>query len=1315
MYILYQLSFAALTAIGMKREPQGPLELEPSSAMFIPGAHFHVRVPLGATEEHWRTVLPPTHRPAPEEEQPSPGRGPRLFDVDSALRDPADPSSFVHAVLRTSSIPLGPNLGAYSIDGIADQKFPLVGMDRVVKEDPVTGKMVTGYWPLFGALTAGVYINKGTQSYWREVYGFNGATQTLNCDAGDVVIGVRWRSHAREAKRRAAAGEQNGAQDLEAYRDLIDIPDIQCTKLITAEVRAYGIDSTYQVTNVSYDTEQQTRDENIIASVKDVQQCMLTSVEGFMIKSDGSDDDRLKLNTCSGRLRETATPSSFLRWMLSARPSTDGSTDRKASSPQGLMEIDMGYKADPDIIEQILAGNYSFENDMFGPTNIESPAAAREEAMNKALEGMKNAWKLDKVPTIESVKESLPEKPWESSKLIVGSDQFLEGTMLGGRRAMAVTGFTTTNGMVEFVCGKIIACEKGTCRSNGCECLPGYEGPNCDVRSDPCRTRPCGKFGECVENFDKPTGYECQCQATWFGSHCETTTNMCLERIIFENETEWHVRDCGKGDCISTSGQFECSCHAGWERSQPGLTGKCDSEVQDCVGQWVGSTCNSQCMQEMTFKIFKPVRGSGTPCEHPAGKTRTEMCSWGDCKKCMGRDCNGRGTCDTTTGNCICEGIYSGDNCELERTECSDARCNGHGNCVGDGCQCVNGWTNEGPDSGPLNGIYCTKDPCDGCPEGQCDLRTGFCSCRAGTWSDVNRAAGETACELSSGTIDCVGEWGPWSTCQSDCQRRRYFTITTMPRNGGKHCPAKGGDQMQEACQMDNCCLLKDQDCLNGGTLLASSCTCLCSPGYQGSRCETKVTDADRILEREAIIDFSGDPVIPEQEPDADVVIESAQKMVEEKKSPILLILGGVFGVLVLAGAAYYYSKQHKKPKPPALDTDDFMAEVLGGVGDENLNLSAQQMSSVVELRSDTFTQPTDEMRRAMAEAYCGDDVWGMDPTVNAFQKEAADKFGFYAALYLPTATMSNLVAMLVHCEKKGSEIILGNKSHIHIYEQGGCSTIAGAHCRTVPNNPDGTLPLKEVELAIRPFESHYPITRAVCVENTHNLCGGRVLKPEYMKAIGDLCKKYGVKLHIDGSRIFNASVKLGVSVKELTKEADSVTLCLSKGLSAPLGALLLTRTEADAVLAHRFRKVLGGNMRQVGVVACCGQIAINKMVDRLAEDHKNATMLADGLAGIDGIVCDVSAVDTNMVRWGLHEKVQDRITCAKLVDALGADDGVSVKMICIERGIAIRAVTHRHITPDGITKAIEKVRRIMESSGSWPKLSSDDRVLTID
>ncbi|EER08891.1 neurogenic locus notch, putative [Perkinsus marinus ATCC 50983] len=908
------------------------LEASSEGSIFVPGAHFHLKESFGPStrkvDEYWRSSLPLAHRPAPDEEQLRSG-GPRLYDLDSTIHDSVDPSSFVHALLRTSSMPLGPNLGSYSVDGVYDQKFPLVGMDRVVKENTVTGTKTTGYWPLFGALTAGVHINKGTQSYWREVYGFNGASRTVNCDSGDVVIGVRWRSHAREAARRAAAatGQNENDQDMEANRKLLDIPDIQCTKLITAEVKAYGIDTVYQVKNVTYDTDEQTRAENTIASVKDVQQCMLSSMEGFMIKTGDDSSRRQELNTCSGRLKESAMPSSFIRWMLSARPiKADGGT----ASPQNLMEIDMGYRADPDIVAQILAGNYSFDNDMFGPTNIESPAAAREEAMNKALGGLKDAWNMDKVPSIESVKSNLPEKPWESSKLIVGSDKFLEGTMLGGRRAMAVTGFTmSTDGMPEFVCGKIVACEKGTCKANGCECMPGYEGPNCDTRTDPCRTKPCGQFGECVENFDKPTGYECQCQATWFGIHCETTTNMCLEKILLENETDWRVRDCGKGNCVSGNGQYECRCEEGWERSTPGLGGKCDQEVQDCVGQWVGSTCNDECMQEMTFKIFQPVRGSGTPCEHPAGKSRTEMCSWGDCKKCMGRDCNGRGTCDVATGVCKCEGAFSGENCELEKTDCSESRCNGHGNCVDDGCRCVNGWTNEGPDNGPLNGVYCTRDPCEGCPVGQCDARTGFCSCRSGTWSDVSRATGEPACELSSGSIDCIGDWGPWSECQSDCQRRRYFSISTLPRNGGKRCPAKGGDEMQEACQMGSCCLLKEADCLNGGTLMASTCDCLCAPGFQGSRCETKVTDADRVLEREAIIDFSGDPVIPEQaEEEPDAAMNSVQNMVVEKKSPVLLILCAILVFFIFAGAAYYYqSEQQKKQRSNDVDPDAFMAE----------------------------------------------------------------------------------------------------------------------------------------------------------------------------------------------------------------------------------------------------------------------------------------------------------------------------------------------------------------------------------------------------
>jgi threonine aldolase len=340
-----------------------------------------------------------------------------------------------------------------------------------------------------------------------------------------------------------------------------------------------------------------------------------------------------------------------------------------------------------------------------------------------------------------------------------------------------------------------------------------------------------------------------------------------------------------------------------------------------------------------------------------------------------------------------------------------------------------------------------------------------------------------------------------------------------------------------------------------------------------------------------------------------------------------------------------------------------------------------------IDLRSDTITQPTAEMRRAMAEARVGDDVFGDDPTVNCLEETAAARLGKEAAVFVASGTMGNLAALLAHCGR-GDEVILGHLSHTHINEQGGISGLGGIHPRVLPNRPDGTLDLDEAAAAIRTDNIHYPRTRVLALENTHNLCNGVPLPVGYMMAAGRLTRARGVALHVDGARIFNAAVALGVDVRELVADADSVTFCLSKGLGAPVGSLICgSRTFIHE--ARRARKALGGGMRQAGVLAAAGLVALNTMVDRLAEDHANAAALADGLAVLPGIVVDPVAVRTDIVYFRLD---RPDLTAAELAARLEAA-GVRILALGPNR---LRAVTNHHVTAADIGDALRAFAAIL-------------------
>lgn len=342
-----------------------------------------------------------------------------------------------------------------------------------------------------------------------------------------------------------------------------------------------------------------------------------------------------------------------------------------------------------------------------------------------------------------------------------------------------------------------------------------------------------------------------------------------------------------------------------------------------------------------------------------------------------------------------------------------------------------------------------------------------------------------------------------------------------------------------------------------------------------------------------------------------------------------------------------------------------------------------------IDLRSDTVTQPTKAMRQAMAKAVVGDDVFGEDPTVNKLQEMAAEKMGKQAGLFVPSGTMGNLAGILAHCGR-GDEVILGNKAHTFLYEAGGISALGGVHSCQIPNQADGTLLLDDIQAAIRSGDAHQPVSRLVCLENTHNRCGGVALTADYTRAVGELAHRNGLLLHLDGARIFNAAVAQGITALELAAPADSVTFCLSKGLSAPVGSVLCGSKEYIKK-AHRIRKQLGGGMRQAGILAAAGIVALETMVDRLADDHKRAKYLAQGLSFLPWLVMDPGTPQTNMIFISLAGSVE--VGAKQFAEEL-SKKGVRVGVVGERR---FRLVTHYWIDDQAVDKALLAFQEVGE------------------
>ncbi|AFV00995.1 low-specificity L-threonine aldolase [Simiduia agarivorans] len=336
----------------------------------------------------------------------------------------------------------------------------------------------------------------------------------------------------------------------------------------------------------------------------------------------------------------------------------------------------------------------------------------------------------------------------------------------------------------------------------------------------------------------------------------------------------------------------------------------------------------------------------------------------------------------------------------------------------------------------------------------------------------------------------------------------------------------------------------------------------------------------------------------------------------------------------------------------------------------------------MADFRSDTVTQPCQHMRHLMAIAEVGDDVYGDDPSVNRLEAWAAERHGFEAALFVSSGTQANLLGILSHCQR-GDEYLCGQEAHNYRYEAGGAAVLGSVQPQPIENLPDGTLPFDKLEKAIKPDDSHFARTRLLSLENT---IGGKVLPLDYLKAARQFADKHGLALHLDGARVYNAAVASGVDVTEIARPFDSITVCLSKGLGAPVGSLLLGE-KAFIQRARRLRKMLGGGMRQAGILAVAGQYALENNVARLAEDHANARFLAEGLNQLDGFSTDAYAVHTNIVF----------VDVAPAVDMQAIARELAQQNLIVSPGYqGMRLVTHKDIARADVERLLAILARLV-------------------
>jgi len=331
----------------------------------------------------------------------------------------------------------------------------------------------------------------------------------------------------------------------------------------------------------------------------------------------------------------------------------------------------------------------------------------------------------------------------------------------------------------------------------------------------------------------------------------------------------------------------------------------------------------------------------------------------------------------------------------------------------------------------------------------------------------------------------------------------------------------------------------------------------------------------------------------------------------------------------------------------------------------------------IIDLRSDTVTRPTEAMRAAMAAAEVGDDVYGEDPTVNRLEALGAELTGKEASLFCPTGTMANLLAIMAQCQR-GDEYLCGQEAHCYRFEGGGAAVLGSVQPQPIDFEPDGTIDLARAGAAVKPDDPHCARTRLLCLENTQS---GKVLPLPYLEQAGAFCRERGLSLHMDGARIANAAVRLGVPLANVARQADTLTICLSKGLGTPAGTLLCggRKVVADA---RRWRKVLGGGMRQAGVLAAAGVVALTGQMERLSDDHENARALATGLAEIEGLNVDPAAVQTNMVFVGIKRETAEKLAA-----------WLKERGILVAGREGLRLVTHLDVSADDVRRVVAEVK----------------------
>jgi LPXTG-motif cell wall-anchored protein len=774
----------------------------------------------------------------------------------------------------------------------------------------ISQNSTTGYWPLFATTKANLYVDQ-TNNRWVKAYVSGVSIDPVACDMDEVIIGLRYKSH------------------LESGRSSIDVsplPDIQCAKLLVADINAMEVNS-IDTTSVKVDSSGGAK-VTTTQSVMEVKQCMLNKTSNFMIEQKGA-----TFNTCYSHIGSTVVVSApanvlLIEYLLSL----------KASRPRNRRQTE-----GPEILEFMIRREPIDADSLFGPDDGSSQTlrnqidASKNNAVNKATAEYQANWG-DKAKSIEQITEELGPTPWSSDKLVAGSAEFVSGSLMSGAPLQVIRGFTRSGDRstpVSMICGNVIGCAHGDCRDEKCVCKPGFGGNACSERLDPCGDKPCGDRGICQEDYTKASNFNCTCDSGFSGDTCGITSNPCFNK---SDSGRWEEVKCGHGECVATNDtkgpSYMCKCDPNWGQNDP--QSRCDRRQTDCVGKWASSVCDSSCTQTETFHIIKEAEGLGKPCTANDGDTRLSVCMGGSCKKCMSRDCNGRGKCDEGVGSCVCDSGWTGENCELSTSACTTTLCNGHGNCNDSQteCTCMNGWTSD-PSATKK---FCTNDPCDGCPSGQCNTYTGYCSCD-GPDPDNPKCG-------NIGAVDCEGKWSDWGSCSATCEKKRYYSVVSLPSGGGKACPKKAGEAEVAACTTGSCCNIKPTECMNGAEYIAASCECRCPAGFQGRVCDQSSSTADKVITKEvevdaktrALFNTTERPTI-EYETQVAQSAETTPPPATGSTNMLYVYIGaGAGGLLLIGGLVWLFKK--KKPAP----VDPLLA---GMEGLEGMDLTGMDLSAL--------------------------------------------------------------------------------------------------------------------------------------------------------------------------------------------------------------------------------------------------------------------------------------------------------------------------------------------------------------------------------